>query len=74
MMFLWELNNAIISQNLREPCDIKNPPTMASTSSATNYSITRCLSLSKAASKKPYNLITSSLHHLSPASPKIKHR
>ena len=60
LMFLWELKNAIISTTLRELCDIKNPPTMASTSSATNYSITRCLSLSKAASKKHHNFITSS--------------
>ena len=63
-MFLWELKNGIISQNLRELCDIKtntkNPHTVASTSSATNSSITRCLSLSKAASKKPHNFITSS--------------
>ncbi len=59
-MFLWELKNAIISQNLRGLCVIKNPPTMASTSSATKSSITRCLSLSKAASKKPHNFITSS--------------
>ena len=39
LMFLWELKNAIISQNLRELCDIKantkNPHTVASTSSAT---------------------------------------
>ena len=52
LMFLWELKNAIISQNLRELCDIKantkNPHTVASTSSATYYFITRCLSLSKA--------------------------
>ena len=52
LMFLWELKNTIISQNLRELCDIKantkNPHTVASTSSATNSSITRCLSLSKA--------------------------
>ncbi len=51
-MFLWELKNTIISQNLRELCDIKantkNPHTVASTSSATYYFITRCLSLSKA--------------------------
>ena len=60
LMFLWELKNAIISQNLRGLCVIKNPPTMASTSSATKSSITRCLSLSKAASKKPHNFITSS--------------
>ena len=60
LMFLWELKNAIISTTLRELCDIKNPPTMASTSSATYYFITRCLSLSKAASKKPHNFITSS--------------
>ena len=50
-MFLWELKNAIISQNLREVCDIKtntkNPHTVASTSSATNSFITRCLSLPK---------------------------
>ena len=61
-MFLWELKNAIISTNLRELCDIKtntkNPHTVASTSSATYYSIARCLSLSKAASKKPHNFIT----------------
>ena len=64
LMFLWELKNAIISQNLRELCVIKAntniPHTVASTSSATNYSITRCLSLSKAASKKHHNFITSS--------------
>ena len=64
LMFLWELKNAIISTNLRELCDIKtntkNQHTVASTSSATNSSITRCLSLSKAASKKPHNFITSS--------------
>ena len=52
LMFLWELNNGIVSTTLREPCDIKAntkiPPTVASTSSATNYFITRCLSLSKA--------------------------
>ena len=52
LMFLWELKNTIISQNLRELCDIKantkNPHTVASTSSATYYFITRCLSLSKA--------------------------
>jgi len=54
-MFLWELKNSIISQNLRELCVIETPkpsrkilPTVASTSSATNYSITRCLSLPKA--------------------------
>ena len=54
-MFLWELKNSIISQNLRELCVIetpkpsrKIPPTVASTSSATKSSITRCLSLSKA--------------------------
>ena len=51
-MLLWELNNGIVSTTLREPCDIKAntkiPPTVASTSSATNYFITRCLSLSKA--------------------------
>ena len=39
LMFLWELKNAIISQNLRGLCDIKtntkNPHTVASTSSAT---------------------------------------
>ena len=54
LMFLWELKNAIISQNLRGLCDIKtntkNPHTVASTSSATYYFITRCLSLSKARS------------------------
>ena len=51
-MFLWELKNAIISQNLRELCDIETPKpntniphTVASTSSATIYSITRCLSV-----------------------------
>ena len=52
LMFLWELNNAIISQNLRELCVIKAntkiPHIVASTSSATNSFITRCLSLSKA--------------------------
>ena len=52
LMFLWELKNAIISQNLRELCVIKIntniPHIVASTSSATNYFITRCLSLSKA--------------------------
>ena len=52
LMFLWELKNGIISTNLRELCDIKtntkNPHTVASTSSATYYFITRCLSLSKA--------------------------
>ena len=51
-MFLWELKNTTTSQNLRGLCDIKtntkNPHTVASTSSATNSSITRCLSLSKA--------------------------
>ena len=51
-MFLWEIKNTIISQNLRELCVIKtntkNPHTMASTSSSTNYFITRCLSLPKA--------------------------
>ena len=50
-MFLWELKNGIISTTLRELCDIKtntkNPHTVASTISATNYSITRCLSLPK---------------------------
>ena len=55
LMFLWELKNTIISQNLRELCDIKtntkNPHTVASTSSATNSFITRCLSLSKAHSQ-----------------------
>jgi hypothetical protein len=49
MMFLWELKNAIISQNLRELCVIKIntniPHIVASTSSATNSFITRCLSL-----------------------------
>ncbi len=60
LMFLWELKNGIISQNLRELRVIKNPPTMASTSSITNSFITRCLSLSKAASKKHHNFITSS--------------
>ena len=44
LMFLWELKNAIISQNLRELCDIKantkNPHTVASTSSATVLFIT----------------------------------
>ena len=51
LMFLWELKNGIISQNLRELCVIetpkpsrKIPPTVASTSSATKSSITRCLS------------------------------
>ena len=52
LMFLWELKNAIISQNLRELCVIKAntniPHIVASTSSATYYFITRCLSLSKA--------------------------
>ena len=52
LMFLWELKNAIISQNLRELCVIKIntniPHIVASTSSATNSFITRCLSLSKA--------------------------
>ena len=52
LMFLWELKNAIISQNLRELCVIKIntniPHIVASTSSATYYFITRCLSLSKA--------------------------
>ena len=51
-MFLWELKNGIISTNLRELCVIKIntniPHTVASTSSATNSFITRCLSLSKA--------------------------
>ena len=51
-MFLWELKNGIISQNLRELCVIKAntniPHIVASTSSATNSFITRCLSLSKA--------------------------
>ena len=50
-MFLWELKNTIISQNLRELCVIKtntkNPHTVASTSSATKPFITRCLILSK---------------------------
>ena len=51
LMFLWELKNTIISQNLRGLCVIetpkpnrKIPPTVASTSSATNSFITRCLS------------------------------
>ena len=52
LMLLWKLKNAIISTTLREPCDIKTirkiPHTVASTSSATKSSITRCLSLSKA--------------------------
>ena len=46
-MFLWELKNSIISQNLRELCVIetpkpnrKIPPTVASTSSATVLFIT----------------------------------
>ena len=55
LMFLWELKNAIISQNLRELCVIKIntniPHIVASTSSATNSFITRCLSLSKAHSQ-----------------------
>ena len=55
MMFLWELKNGIISQNLRELCVIKAntniPHIVASTSSATNSFITRCLSLSKAHSQ-----------------------
>ena len=59
LMFLWEPKNAIISQNLRELCDIKantkNPHTVASTSSATYYFITRCLSLSKAVLIPPYD-------------------
>ena len=49
LMFLWELKNAIISQNLRELCVIKAntniPHIVASTSSATNSFITRCLSV-----------------------------
>ena len=49
LMFLWELKNAIISQNLRELCVIKIntniPHTVASTSSATNSFITWCLSV-----------------------------
>ena len=49
LMFLWELKNGIISQNLRELCDIKInkniPHIVASTSSATNSFITRCLSV-----------------------------
>ena len=65
-MFLWELKNGIISTTLRELCDIKNPPTMASTSSATKSFITRCLSLSKAASKKHHNFITSSPRKIPP--------
>ena len=52
LMFLWELKNAIISTTLCELCVIKAntniPPTVASTSSATNSFITRSLSLSKA--------------------------
>ncbi len=48
-MFLWELKNTTTSQNLRGLCDIKINtkiiPTVASTSSAANYSITRCLSV-----------------------------
>ena len=64
LMLLWELKNAIISTNLRKLFDIKAntkiSPTVASTSSATNSFITRCLSLSKAASKKHQNFITSS--------------
>ena len=52
LMFLWELKNTIISTNLRGLCVIKANtkiiPTVASTSSATNSFITRCLSLSKA--------------------------
>ena len=55
LMFLWELKNGIISQNLRELCVIKAntniPHIVASTSSATNSFITRCLSLSKAHSQ-----------------------
>ena len=51
-MFLWELKNGIISQNLRGLCVIKAntniPHIVASTSSATKSFITRCLSLSKA--------------------------
>ena len=61
LMFLWEPKNAIISQNLRELCDIKantkNPHTVASTSSATYYFITRCLSLSKAVLIPPYDFV-----------------
>ena len=49
LMFLWEIKNTIILQNLRELCVIKIntniPHTVASTSSATNSFITRCLSL-----------------------------
>ena len=49
LMFLWELNNAIISQNLRGLCDTKtntkNLHTVASTGSATKSFITRCLSV-----------------------------
>ena len=52
LMFLWELKNGIISQNLRGLCVIKAntniPHIVASTSSATKSFITRCLSLSKA--------------------------
>ena len=52
LMFLWEIKNTIILQNLRELCVIKIntniPHIVASTSSATNYFITRCLSLLKA--------------------------
>ena len=59
MMFLWELKNAIISQNLRGLCVIKAntniPHIVASTSSATNSFITRCLSLSKAVLIPPYD-------------------
>ena len=41
LMFLWELKNAIISQNLRELCDIKantkNPHTVASWTSFADF-------------------------------------
>ena len=51
LMFLWELKNGIISQNLRGLCDIKT--NIKSTHSgfdklSTKSFITRCLSLSKA--------------------------
>ena len=49
LMFLWELKNGIISQNLRGLCVIKAntniPHIVASTSSATKSFSTRCLSL-----------------------------
>ena len=60
-MFLWELKNGIISQNLRELCVIKIntniPHIVASTSSATNSFITRCLSLSKAVLIPPCDFV-----------------